>query len=77
MTSSFLSTTFEEHVKHIEKVVEVIEKMGIKISPKKCKLAFESLTALGHVVSGLRISIDQNKVAPILQQLMPQNVKQV
>ena len=71
------SNNLENHLQRLGRVLKKIEGMGITISPKKCKFAFQSLTALGHVVSGLLIAIDQNKVAPIMKQPVPQNVKQV
>ena len=71
------SNSLTEHLTRLAQVLKKIGNMGITISPKKCKFAFQSLTALGQVVSGLLISIDQNKVAPIMQQQVPRNVKDI
>ena len=40
--------------------------MGMKISLKKCKFCFKELKALGHIVSGLTLVVDQNSVAAVL-----------
>ncbi|MBW0551872.1 hypothetical protein O181_091587 [Austropuccinia psidii MF-1] len=49
----------------------------MKISLKKCHFAFKELEELGHVVSGLSLGIDKNKVAAVLLRPMPQNKKDI
>ncbi|MBW0568433.1 hypothetical protein O181_108148 [Austropuccinia psidii MF-1] len=48
----------------------------MKISLKKCHFGFKELKAPGHVVSGLSLGIDKNKVAAVLLKPMPQNKKE-
>ncbi|MBW0545896.1 hypothetical protein O181_085611, partial [Austropuccinia psidii MF-1] len=47
----------------------------MKISLKKCDFCFEELKALGHIVSGLSLGIEKNKVAAVLLNPIPQNKK--
>ncbi|MBW0495756.1 hypothetical protein O181_035471 [Austropuccinia psidii MF-1] len=49
----------------------------MQISLKKCNFGFEELKALGHVVSGLSLGIDKNKVAAVLLKPIPQNKKEM
>ncbi|MBW0484088.1 hypothetical protein O181_023803 [Austropuccinia psidii MF-1] len=49
----------------------------MNISLKKCNFGFEELKALGHIVSGLSLGIDKNKVAEVLLKLIPQNKKEM
>ncbi|MBW0519659.1 hypothetical protein O181_059374 [Austropuccinia psidii MF-1] len=49
----------------------------MKISLKKCHFAYSELKALGHVVSGLSLGINRNKVAAVLLKPMPQNKKEI
>ncbi|MBW0571238.1 hypothetical protein O181_110953 [Austropuccinia psidii MF-1] len=49
----------------------------MKISLKKCHFGFKELQALGHVVSGLSLGIDKNKVAAVFLKTMPQNKKEI
>ncbi|MBW0587008.1 hypothetical protein O181_126723 [Austropuccinia psidii MF-1] len=49
----------------------------MKISLKKCNFGFEELKALGHVVSGLRLRIEKNKLAEVLIKPIPQNKKEM
>ncbi|MBW0562188.1 hypothetical protein O181_101903 [Austropuccinia psidii MF-1] len=49
----------------------------MKISLKKCHFGFKQLKALGHVLSGLSLGIDKNKVAAVFLKPMPQNKKEI
>ncbi|MBW0578246.1 hypothetical protein O181_117961 [Austropuccinia psidii MF-1] len=49
----------------------------MKISLKKCHFGFKELKALGHVVSGLSLGIDKNKVSAVFLKPMPQNKKEI
>ncbi|MBW0557531.1 hypothetical protein O181_097246 [Austropuccinia psidii MF-1] len=49
----------------------------MKISLKKCCLGLKERKALGHVVSGLSLGIDKNKVEAVLLKPMPQNKKEI
>ncbi|MBW0559479.1 hypothetical protein O181_099194 [Austropuccinia psidii MF-1] len=49
----------------------------MKSSLKKCHFAFKGLKALGHVVSGVSLGIDKNKVAAVLLKPMAQNKKEI
>ncbi|MBW0550911.1 hypothetical protein O181_090626 [Austropuccinia psidii MF-1] len=49
----------------------------MKISLKKCHFGSKELKALGHLVSGLSLGIDKNKVAAVLLKPMPQNKKEI
>ncbi|MBW0512749.1 hypothetical protein O181_052464 [Austropuccinia psidii MF-1] len=65
---------------------------GIKIAPAhfqsimdtifqdeilECNFGQQELLALGHKVSGLSLEIDQNKVAAVLQNEVPKNIKEL
>ncbi|MBW0520604.1 hypothetical protein O181_060319 [Austropuccinia psidii MF-1] len=49
----------------------------MKISLKRCNFGFEELKALGHIVSGLSLGIEKNKVAAVLLKPIPQNKKEM
>ncbi|MBW0533837.1 hypothetical protein O181_073552 [Austropuccinia psidii MF-1] len=44
---------------------------------KKCHLEYSELKALGHVVTGLSLGIDKNKVEAVLLKPMPQTKKEM
>ncbi|MBW0551866.1 hypothetical protein O181_091581 [Austropuccinia psidii MF-1] len=49
----------------------------MNISLKKCNFGFGELKALGHIVSGLSLGIDKNKVAEVLYKPISQNKKEM
>ncbi|MBW0531959.1 hypothetical protein O181_071674 [Austropuccinia psidii MF-1] len=71
------SKTCEEHIYRLSRVLNKIQSVNMKISLKKCHFGFKELKALGHVVSGLSLGIDKNKVAAVLLKPMPQNKKEI
>ncbi|MBW0570163.1 hypothetical protein O181_109878 [Austropuccinia psidii MF-1] len=71
------SKTWEEHMYRLSRVLTKIQSVNMKISLKKCHFGFKELKALGHVVSGLSLGIDKNKVAEVLLKPMPQNKKEI
>ncbi|MBW0552118.1 hypothetical protein O181_091833 [Austropuccinia psidii MF-1] len=71
------SKTWEEHMYRLSRVLTKIQSVNMKISLKKCDFGFKELKALGHVVFGLYLGIDKNKVAAVLLKPMPPNKKEI
>ncbi|MBW0546908.1 hypothetical protein O181_086623 [Austropuccinia psidii MF-1] len=69
------SKTWEENMSRLSRVLIQIQSVSMKISLKKCHFGFKDLKALGHVVFGLSLAIDKNKVAAVLLKPMPQKRK--
>ncbi|MBW0521110.1 hypothetical protein O181_060825 [Austropuccinia psidii MF-1] len=65
------------HLKRIERVLQKIVQVNMKISWKKCHFAYSELKALGHVVFILCLGIDKNKVAAVLLKPIPQTKKEM
>ncbi|MBW0554877.1 hypothetical protein O181_094592 [Austropuccinia psidii MF-1] len=63
------------HLERLARVLHKVAEVNMKISLKKCNFGFEELKALGHVVSGLSLGIDKNKIAAVLLKPIPQNRK--
>ncbi|MBW0527079.1 hypothetical protein O181_066794 [Austropuccinia psidii MF-1] len=71
------SKTWEEHMYILSRRLTKSQSVNLKISLKKCHFGFEELEVLGHVVSGLSLGNDKNKVAAVLLKSMPQNKKEI
>ncbi|MBW0477120.1 hypothetical protein O181_016835 [Austropuccinia psidii MF-1] len=61
------------HLERLATVLDNVTGVNMKISLNKCNFGFEKLKALGHIVSGLSLGIDKNKVAAVLLRPIPQN----
>ena len=71
------SKSYEEHLVHLDKVLEAIEQAGITLSPKKCHLFYGSILLLGHKVSRLGLSTHAEKVSAIMDLERPKKLSQL
>ena len=71
------STTFEDHLKHLDLVFKAIIKGNITLAPNKCHFAYQSLLLLGQKVSRLGLSTHKEKVGTIVQLAEPKNVSEL
>ncbi|MBW0543654.1 hypothetical protein O181_083369, partial [Austropuccinia psidii MF-1] len=71
------SDSWSLHLERLARVLNKVTGVNMKISLKKCYFGFEELKALGHIVSGLNLGIDKNKVAELLLKSIPQNMKEM
>ena len=71
------SSSFEQHLKHLELIFDRFRKGGIKFKPSKCVFAKKSVTYLGHTLTNEGISIDKDKASVIRDYQIPKSQKQV
>ncbi|MBW0564692.1 hypothetical protein O181_104407 [Austropuccinia psidii MF-1] len=71
------SKAWEEHIYRLSRGLTKIQSVSMKISLKKFHFGFKELKALGHVVSGLSLRVDKNKVAAVFLKPMPQIKKEI
>lgn len=71
------SKGFEEHIEHLDKVLEAVERAGITLSPAKCHLFYSSILLLGHKVSRLGLSTHAEKVKAITELARPTKVQEL
>ena len=45
------SRTLEEHLLHLQQVIERAVQVGLKLKPSKCKFVWKELEYLGHIIS--------------------------
>lgn len=71
------SKSYKEHIDHLDKVLEAVEKSGITLSPNKCHLFYGSILLLGHKVSRLGLSTHLEKVKAIVELESPKKLSQL
>lgn len=71
------SKTYEDHIDHLDKVLEAIEQVGIMLSPVKCHLFYSSILLLGHKVLCFRLSTHMEKFRAILELQHPTKLSQL
>ncbi|MBW0532177.1 hypothetical protein O181_071892 [Austropuccinia psidii MF-1] len=73
----FCSKTWEEHIYRLSRALSKIQSVNMKISLKKFHFVFKELKELGHLVCGLPLGIDKNKVSEVLLNPMPQSKEEI
>ena len=68
---------WEDHIAGLAKVMNKMKNLNMTVSLDKCNFGFNEVRALGHIVSGLTLAIDQNKVAAVLHKPLPTTIKEV
>ena len=72
---NFYSKSFNEHLADLEKVFIRLEKVGLKLKPKKCQFFKDNLEFLGHVITKKGITPVPAKVEAIGKMAPPSSVK--
>jgi hypothetical protein len=55
------SSSFQDHLEHIEVVLNLLDKDGWKVKPSKCTFAKRSIAYLGHVISSQGVATDPSE----------------
>ena len=71
------STTWEQHLQHMDCVLQMICEAGLTIKKRKCQFAMSSCVYLGHRIGSGKVSPDDIKVKAIEQFSTPTSKKQV
>ena len=71
------TSTMEEHIKTLDKVLAALERAGLKLNPAKCSIAQDSVVCLGHKLSAAGMAPDPANVAKIKAWQAPPNVKKL
>ena len=70
------SKTIAEHIKHVQKVFDLLDEGGLKIKLSKCTFLHNEVQYLGHIVSEHGIKPDPKKLVSIEKFPTPKNVEQ-
>lgn len=72
-----INRTWEDHVKHFRKVLEILKKEKLYLKMSKCEFGNTYLVYLGYNVGGSEFKIDPSKVEVIIKWPKPNNVTKV
>ena len=71
------SKTWEEHIVHVKKILDVLRKEKLYVKMSKCEFTKTSLVYLGHIIGGGHLRVDLAKVAIILNLPRPNTVTEI
>jgi len=66
-----------EHLQRLEKLLQRLQEVNLKLKPSKCSLMQKRVVFLGHVVSGDEIATDPEKIKLVEEWPTPTNLKQL
>ena len=67
--------TFSEHNAHLAQVLHRLRMAGLRLKPRKCRSALDSVEYLGHVVSADGVATDPKKLDAVQQYPVPHDLK--
>jgi len=71
------SETLDEHVRHVKKVLDTMQRENLYVKMSKCEFGKTALVYLGHIVGGRQLKIDPSKIEVIVKWLEPKSVTEV
>lgn len=69
-----LGRNFDHHLMNLEKVLERIKEINLRLKPSKCHFGLTEITFLGFDIDGQGIKPSMKKIKPILEMRPPKNV---
>jgi hypothetical protein len=66
---------WEEHVKHVDRVLQLLEEQQIYANPSKCVFGVQEVGYLGHIVSHEGVKVDPNKIKAMRKWPIPKTFK--
>jgi hypothetical protein len=71
------SASYEEHLKHLEQIFQVLEKEKWRVKLSKCTFAKREISYLRYVISAQRVATCPKKIQAVADWPQPQNVKEL
>lgn len=71
------SKTWEEHLKHIDIVLRILERESLYAKMSKCSFGMIELLYLGHIISVEGVHVDLEKIRAIMDWPPPKNISQL
>ncbi len=71
------SLTWEEHLKHLQDVLQRIRQAGLMAKARKCQLGMTQCQYLGHIIGGGMVQPEETKIQAIKEFPIPVTKKGV
>ena len=71
------SRNMEEHLRHIQAVIDTCNEYRIRLNPEKCFIAYTKLRTLGNVISAEGLTADPEKVHQIMSWHTPRHAEEL
>jgi hypothetical protein len=69
------SKSWEDHVRHVDKVLQLLKEQQLYAKPSKCFFAVKEVEYLGHIVSHEGVKVDPNNIKAMMDWPIPKTLK--
>jgi hypothetical protein len=69
------SKSWEDHVRHVDKVLQLLKEQQLYAKPSKCFFGVKEVEYFGHVVSHEGVMVDPNKIKAMMDWPIPKTLK--
>ena len=69
--------SWEEHVQHVDKVLQLLKEQQLYPKPSKCFFGVKEVKYLGHIVSQEGVMVDPNKIKSIKEWSIPTTLRNI
>lgn len=76
-TLLFFSSSLEEHLECLDRVIKRLKECNLKLNPKKCKFLQRTVKYVGHIVSENGVEADPEKIDKIVNWPTPKNANEI
>ena len=67
------SSTYDEHLRHLETLLQTLQKHNLTVKLSKCKFAQKEVKFLGHIISHNQLKMNPESVDKILEWQRPKS----
>lgn len=71
------SKTWEDHLKHIKEVLNILEQESLYAKASKCEFGLKEILFLGHKINAQGVSVDEAKIIAIKECPRPKTLTQI
>ena len=69
------SKSWEEHVRHVDTVLQLLKEEELYAKPSKCFFGRKEVEYLGHIVSHEGVKVDPKKIKSMMDRSIPKTLK--
>jgi hypothetical protein len=69
------SKSWEDHVQHVDKVLQLLKEQQLYAKPSKCFFGVKEVECLGHIASHEGVKVDPNKIKAMMDWPIPKTLK--
>ena len=71
------SKTWEEHLKHLDETLSILEEHSLYAKMSKCEFVMKEMLYLGHVINAEGVQVDMEKIRAIRDWPAPKTVTEL